>query len=215
MSETLKRIWVAIGIFAVVCIAGVMEHFGVHAVRWLAVLIACGMVYEMAHCIFNAKKLYIAKNGWLFFMFLAWLVMLVFAAYFVGHSLRNMTLLFAIICSADIGAWFFGKMFGGDKMWERVSANKTWTGQIAGVVCGAVVALLFGPMMVGNFLPELAWVGIAVSLLSQYGDLTASWVKRKLEIKDFGTILPGHGGLLDRFDGWIYVLPIVWMMMAA
>ncbi len=100
-------------------------------------------------------------------------------------------------------------------MWERVSANKTWTGQIAGVACGAVVALLFGPMMVGNFLPELAWVGIAVSLLSQYGDLTASWVKRKLEIKDFGTILPGHGGLLDRFDGWIYVLPIVWMMMAA
>ena len=57
------------------------------------------------------------------------------------------------------------------------------------------------------------WIGISVALLSQYGDLTASWVKRRLGIKDFGRILPGHGGMLDRFDGWIYALVLVWLVM--
>ena len=173
------------------------------------------MVYEMAHCIFNAKKLYIAKNGWLFFMFLAWLVMLVFAAYFVGHSLRNMTLLFAIICCADIGAWFFGKMFGGDKMWERLSEHKTWSGQIGGILCGTLMSVIFFLYFkpFGNDAMFAVLLGITISLLSQYGDLTASYIKRCLGIKDFGNLLPGHGGILDRFDGWIYVLPFIWFFI--
>ncbi|MFQ6704066.1 MAG: phosphatidate cytidylyltransferase, partial [Alphaproteobacteria bacterium] len=54
---------------------------------------------------------------------------------------------------------------------------------------------------------------ISVALMSQYGDLTASYIKRTLGIKDFGTIIPGHGGILDRFDGWIYVLPFVWFFI--
>ena len=66
----------------------------------------------------------------------------------------------------------------------------------------------------GNYFSQLLWIGISIALLSQYGDLTSSWVKRKLGIKDFGTILPGHGGLIDRFDGWIYVLPLVWLILA-
>jgi phosphatidate cytidylyltransferase len=61
------------------------------------------------------------------------------------------------------------------------------------------------------FLPSLMWIGIGVALLSQYGDLAASGIKRKLGVKDFGNILPGHGGLTDRFDGWIFVLPIIWL----
>ena len=213
MSETLKRVLVALGMLFIVCIAGVMEHFGIDAVRWLGVFIGIGMVYEMISCLLNAKRTVVLKHGLLFFPFLLWLIMLVVAVYFVGASVRNMLLLFAIICSADIGAWFFGKLFGGDKMWQDVSQHKTWVGQIAGIVCGALASLLFGPLVVGNYLPELLWIGIAVALLSQYGDLTASWVKRKLQIKDFGNILPGHGGLLDRFDGWIYVLPLVWLMI--
>lgn len=214
MSETLKRVLVAVGLLFIVAVAGVMEHFGIHAVRWLGVFVAIGMVYEMVNRLCNAKSKDVSEHGILFFCFLAWLVMLVAAVYFVGRSVINILLLFVIICSADVGAWFFGKLFGGDKMWANVSAHKTWVGQIAGISCGALASLSFGPLVVGNYLPELLWIGIAVSLLSQYGDLTASWVKRKLGIKDFGTILPGHGGLLDRFDGWIYVLPLVWLMMA-
>ena len=213
MSETLKRVLVAVGMLLVICIAAILEHFGIQAVRWLSVFVAIGMVYEMVNRLLNAKRQNVIRHALLFMTFLALLILVVVAAYFVGASLKNMLLLLAIICSADIGAWFFGKMFGGDKLWERVSEHKTWVGQIAGIVCGTIVALSFGPLVVGNYKPELLWVGIAVALLSQYGDLTASWVKRKLNIKDFGTILPGHGGLLDRFDGWIYALPLVWMMM--
>jgi phosphatidate cytidylyltransferase len=57
------------------------------------------------------------------------------------------------------------------------------------------------------------WIGISVSLLSQYGDIAASALKRKLGVKDFGNLLPGHGGVIDRFDGWILVMPIVWLVM--
>jgi len=213
MSETSKRVLAATGMLMIACIAGVLNHFGIPAVRWLGVFVAIGMVYEMANRLFNAKREIVVKHGFLFFFFLAWLVMLVAAAYVVGISARNMLFLLLIICAADIGGWFFGKLFGADKMWERVSEHKTWVGQIAGVICGAIVALLFGFAVLGPYKPELLFAGIAIALLSQYGDLTASWVKRKLNIKDFGTILPGHGGLLDRFDGWIYVLPIVWLMM--
>lgn len=214
MSETLKRVLVAIGMLAVAVVAGVLEHFGIHAVRWLAVCIGIGMIYEMVNCLFNAKRETIAKHGFLFFAFLAWLVLVTISAYYVGYNPRNILLLLVIICTADIAAWFFGKLFGSDKLWERVSEHKTWAGQIAGIVCGALVSLSFGPLVVGNYLPELLWIGISIALLSQYGDLTSSWVKRKLGIKDFGTILPGHGGLVDRFDGWIYVLPLVWLILA-
>ena len=72
---------------------------------------------------------------------------------------------------------------------------------------------MYGLIGADIFLPQLMWIGISVSLLSQYGDLTASWIKRKMNIKDFGTLLPGHGGVLDRFDGWIYALPLVWLIM--
>ena len=101
MSETLKRVLVATGLLLLVCIAGVIEHFGVHAVRWLSVFIAVGMVYEMANRLFNAKHKDVYEHGILFFCFLAWLVMLVAAAYFVGVSVPNMLLLFIIICSVS------------------------------------------------------------------------------------------------------------------
>ena len=213
MSETLKRVLVAVGILIVVCVAGILEHLGIQAIRWLGVFVGIGMIYEMLNCLFHAKHTDVMKNLFWFVMFLALLVVLVVSVYFVGTRVRNMLLLFVIICSADVGAWFFGKLFGSDKMWKSISEHKTWVGQIAGIICGALVAVAFGPLVVGDYRPELLWVGISVALLSQYGDLTASSVKRKLGIKDFGTILPGHGGLLDRFDGWIYVLPAVWMMM--
>jgi phosphatidate cytidylyltransferase len=131
----------------------------------------------------------------------------------VGTRPWIILLMLLIVCSADIGAWFFGRLIGGDKMWERLSANKTWAGQIAGIICGTVASIMYGLLGADMFMPQLLWIGMSISLMSQYGDLTASWIKRKLGIKDFGNILPGHGGILDRFDGWIYALPIVWLVM--
>ena len=101
------------------------------------------------------------------------------------------------------------------RMGELSNGKDTTVGhwEIAGIICGTVAGVMYGLIGADIFLPQLMWIGISVSLLSQYGDLTASWIKRKMNIKDFGTILPGHGGVLDRFDGWIYALPLVWLIM--
>ena len=141
------------------------------------------------------------------------LVLMLVAINAVGTRPWIILLMLLTIASADVGAWFFGRLIGGDKMWERLSAHKTWAGQIAGILCGTFASVMYGLLGADTFMPQLMWIGISVALLSQYGDLTASYVKRTLGIKDFGTIIPGHGGLLDRFDGWIYVLPLVWLVM--
>lgn len=106
--------------------------------------------------------------------------------------------------STDIFAYFAGKAIGGPKLAPRISPNKTWAGLLGGMigagVFGAIVALVF--RMGDLFL----LVGAPMGLVAQIGDLYESWVKRRAGVKDSGTLLPGHGGVLDRLDG---LLPVV------
>lgn len=215
MSNTTQRI-IAGGVMALIaCGAGVAEYFGFPAVRYLGILIVLAMILEMILCIRRTPRETLLQNkNWLVFGgFLVWLFVMLAAINDVGARPWIVLLLLLIISGADIGAWFFGRLLGGDKMWERLSAGKTWSGQIAGIICGTVASVLYGLLGTDTFMPQLMWIGISVALLSQYGDLTASMIKRKMGIKDFGNVIPGHGGILDRFDGWIYVLPIVWLVM--
>lgn len=213
MSNTAKRVIVGVIMAPVVALAALGEYFGIPAVRYLSVLIVIGMIAEMVICIARTPRDILKKNWISFGAFLLWLCVMLVAANYVGTRPWIMLLLLLIICCADIGAWFFGRMIGGDKMWERLSANKTWAGQIAGILCGTFASVMYGLLGADVFMPQLMWIGISIALLSQYGDLTASWIKRKMGLKDFGRILPGHGGLLDRFDGWIYALPLIWLVM--
>ena len=215
MTNTTKRIIAGAVLTAIICIIALLQHFGLPAVRWASVIIALGMIVEMFLAIKRAPTDLLKENHnlYLFFGFLAWLVVVLFAAYAVSVRPWIMLLLLMIICSADIGAWFFGLSLRGDKMWERLSPHKTWSGQIAGIICGTVASVLYGLLGTDTFMPQLLWIGISVSLLSQYGDLTSSWIKRRLKLKDFGNIIPGHGGFIDRFDGWIYALPLIWFVM--
>ena len=213
MSNTAKRVIVGVIMALVVALAALGEYFGIPAVRYLSVLIVIGMIAEMVICVARTPRDILKKNWISFGAFLLWLCVMLAAANYVGTRPWIMLLLLLIICCADIGAWFFGRMIGGDKMWERVSANKTWAGQIAGILCGTFASVMYGLLGADVFMPQLMWIGISIALLSQYGDLTASWIKRKMGLKDFGRILPGHGGLLDRFDGWIYALPLIWLVM--
>ncbi len=190
--------------------AAVIEYFGFPAVRVLGIIIVLMMIVEMILCMNKTKQ-----GGLVNWLFLGWLFVMLGAINVVGARPQIILQLLLVICAADIGAWFFGRMLGGDKMWERISAHKTWAGQIAGIICGTLVYAAYG-MLRGVPLTAafgMIWTGISVALLSQYGDLTASWIKRRMGIKDFGNILPGHGGMLDRFDGWIYALPLVWLTM--
>lgn len=213
MSNTKQRIIVASIMFLGAILIGLAEYFGYHAVRYVGMLIVLAMMVEFIMCLRRADSTTKKENKILFSVFFLWLVLMLTSIYFVGNRPWIILLLLLIICATDIGAWFFGRLLGGDKMWERLSAAKTWSGQIAGIMCGTFASVMYGLVGADVFMPQLMWIGISISLLSQYGDLTASWIKRKLGIKDFGTILPGHGGVLDRFDGWIYALPLVWLIM--
>lgn len=213
MSNTKQRIIVASIMFLGAILIGLAEYFGYHAVRYVGMLIVLAMMVEFIMCLRRADSATKKENKILFSVFFLWLVLMLASIYFVGNRPWIILLLLLIICATDIGAWFFGRLLGGDKMWERLSAAKTWSGQIAGIMCGTFASVMYGLVGADVFMPQLMWIGISISLLSQYGDLTASWIKRKLGIKDFGTILPGHGGVLDRFDGWIYALPLVWLIM--
>lgn len=194
-------------------LAALGEYFGIATVRYLGILIVIGMIAEMATSMARASRDTWRANALPFCGFFCWLILMLVAINYVGNRPWIILLMLMIICAADIGAWFFGRLLGGDKMWERLSAGKTWSGQIAGIICGTFASIMYGLLGADTFMPQLLWIGISISLLSQYGDLTASWIKRKMGLKDFGTIFPGHGGFLDRFDGWIYVLPLVWLVM--
>ncbi|MFQ6703094.1 MAG: phosphatidate cytidylyltransferase [Alphaproteobacteria bacterium] len=213
MSNTIQRIIVGAVMALVAGAAALCEYFGLPAVRILGLIVVLAMIAEFILCLRRAPRDIVRANKLSLGGFLVWLFVMLAAINVVGSRPWIVLLLLMIICAADIGAWLFGRLIGGDKMWERLSANKTWSGQIAGIVCGTFAGVMYGLLGADTFMPQLMWIGISVSLLSQYGDLTASWIKRKLGIKDFGTILPGHGGVLDRFDGWIYALPLVWLVM--
>ena len=213
MSNTTLRIIAATVMALIACVAGVLQYFGVSAVKYLGIIIVLAMIVEYVMCIRKADSQILRKKWPVFLGFLVLLSVMLPAINVVGGRPWIVLLLLMIICSADIGAWFFGRMIGGDKMWERLSAKKTWAGQIAGILCGTFAGVMYGLLGADTFMPQLMWIGISVALMSQYGDLTASYIKRTLGIKDFGAIIPGHGGILDRFDGWIYALPIVWLAM--
>jgi phosphatidate cytidylyltransferase len=107
-----------------------------------------------------------------------------------------------VVWATDIGGYFVGRQIGGPKLWPRVSPKKTWAGSIGGLVASLAVAAGFAAIGVGKTLPMLA-LGASLSIVSQLGDLFESAVKRRFGVKDSSQIIPGHGGLLDRLDGFV------------
>lgn len=216
MSETINRVLVACGLIFVALVAAWLERNGIfHAVYWLGLIVGVAMICEFLSCLWRAPRdvMFNIKNLTLFIGFLALLVADFISLMTVGRRPMIILMTLVIVAAADIGAWLFGRIIGGDKLWERISEHKTWAGQIMGVACGTLAAIAYGHLFSNSFAPQLVWIGISISLLSQYGDLTASFVKRKMGIKDFSKVLGNHGGIIDRFDGWIYVLPVLFYVL--
>ncbi|MEQ6203813.1 phosphatidate cytidylyltransferase [Sulfitobacter sp. HNIBRBA2951] len=109
--------------------------------------------------------------------------------------------LVVVVVITDVVGYFAGRAFGGPKFWPAVSPKKTWSGTAAGWVGAAAVGLLFS-INTGVGL-QLVGISIAVSMASQMGDIAESGLKRKMGIKDSSNLIPGHGGLMDRFDGML------------
>jgi len=116
--------------------------------------------------------------------------------------------LFGLLWMADSGAYFAGRSLGKTKLLPRVSPKKSWEGLAGGVASALLLAWFLG-QYVGGFTPN-QWLVLAVSttLAGTLGDLAESVLKRSLDLKDSGNILPGHGGILDRFDGLFVAAPV-------
>jgi phosphatidate cytidylyltransferase len=107
-----------------------------------------------------------------------------------------------VVWCTDIGGYFAGRTIGGPKLWPRVSPNKTWAGAVGGFVLSLIAAGGFAMNGFGKMGP-LLMVAAALSVASQLGDLLESAVKRRFGVKDSSHIIPGHGGLMDRLDGYV------------
>ena len=118
-----------------------------------------------------------------------------------GYGLAAVLWLFAVVWSADIAAYFAGRLIGGPRLWPSVSPGKTWSGAVAGALVGAAAGLLLGGWT--NRIDRLFWLGLATAVVSEFGDLFESAVKRRFGVKDSGRLIPGHGGLMDRLDAFI------------
>ena len=107
-----------------------------------------------------------------------------------------------VVWCTDIGGYFAGRAIGGAKLWPRVSPNKTWAGAVGGFVASLMVAAGFAVNGFGKMGP-LLMTAAALSVASQLGDLFESAIKRRFGVKDSSHIIPGHGGLMDRLDGFV------------
>jgi len=110
----------------------------------------------------------------------------------------------------DIMAYFSGFLFGKHKLCPKISPKKTIEGSIGGTLGSVILSGLFGYFFAPEVLVHCLIIGVLGGIVSQFGDLTASIFKRKMGIKDYGNLIPGHGGILDRFDSVLFTGPMVY-----
>lgn len=121
------------------------------------------------------------------------------------YGARAIVWLYATVWGTDVFAYFGGRLIGGPKIWPRVSPSKTWSGTLSGVVAGAVFGAVIGARWLGDPLPVLPifLLGLVTAVVSQAGDVFESCVKRRFGVKDSSILIPGHGGFMDRLDGFV------------
>lgn len=121
--------------------------------------------------------------------------------------------LLLLVWTNDTGAYLFGRAFGKHKLFERISPKKTWEGTIGGGIFAVLVAWGLSFVIQDFTLRQWLALSIVAAIGSNLGDLVESMLKRSVGVKDSGTLLPGHGGLLDRFDAFIFCLPFYWLVL--
>ena len=175
----------------------------------------------MTYWIFKKEKIdFVFKNTFLFNCFYPVLPMWVLAiAYTLTNNLDKQMLLIVLlpIYLNDTLAYVFGRLFGKTPLLPSVSPKKTLEGFIGGLI-GAALVMLAILYFVGSFTTQnalaIAGVSVLASILATLGDLFESKLKRSIDIKDSGNILPGHGGILDRIDAMLFVAPVLYVLLA-
>ena len=174
---------------------------------WLVLLVVCSCLYLFK---FDERKL---EDGMATIIGVVYIVLFSYHVVLVDQTVHGI-LVWTIVFSAfgtDIFAYFTGYALGKHKLCPKISPKKTIEGSIGGIFGSMLLCGLFGWFVAGGvyFVHTLA-IGALGGVISQAGDLTASVFKRKMGIKDYGNLIPGHGGVLDRFDSVLFTAPLVY-----
>lgn len=121
--------------------------------------------------------------------------------------------LLLLVWTNDVGAYLLGSRLGKNKLLERISPKKTWEGTLGGAIFAVLGAWGLSYLISDFSLPQWLALSVVAAIGSNIGDLVESMLKRSVGVKDSGTLLPGHGGLLDRFDAFIFCLPFYWLVL--
>lgn len=193
----------------------IVALYGVHVsigfkpyfvIFWIFLCISSSLIYGLN----------IVKRG--IYDSVATITGLMYIAFFLYHIVmldgtvyRQMVwMIFLSAFGSDIFAYFIGSFFGKHKMARNLSPKKSIEGAVGGVVGAGIIGMVFGLSFIGDLWYHCLIIGIIGGLISECGDLVASSFKRNMGIKDYGNLIPGHGGIMDRFDSVIFVAPAVY-----
>jgi CDP-diglyceride synthetase len=207
-------------LFAVIYI--IFAEFFVNKSNMFNILVSSFLVVLLVamvcfHKNVNIKDIMVTFFGFFYVSFLISHIYLV-RQYTYGNFF--VWLIFICAFGCDTGAYFSGMFFGKHKLIPALSPKKTVEGAVGGVITATAIAVVYGIFINKYFMLEnvntvvlCIITGIAGSVLSQIGDLAASSIKRYVNLKDYGNLIPGHGGILDRFDSVLFTAPVVYYIM--
>jgi len=205
--------WLALGIFMIIALFEAMKLFNTdnNSIYLYAIIIwAIAAFYPkpedlvfVAGIILASILAYTKKLDKQLFLPLMYPIVsfLFLLSLYISFEMSSLLWLVAIVAGADIGAYFVGKKIGKTTFCET-SPNKTLEGVMGGVVVASILGLIFSPEGTGFF--TSLFISAIVAIASVFGDLYESYLKREADVKDSGNILPGHGGILDRTDGYLF-----------
>lgn len=217
-SNLFKRIITSIFLLLIIFVCLSLSKF-----LWLYLMIITSIIsyYEFSNLI---KKIYKRKKNKIYLFNIGsfiYLIMFIFSGYYYYGTVSLLFLILICILS-DTGGYFIGKLIGGKKL-TKISPNKTISGSIGSFIFSLISIIIFAfilnDILKNNFVSFIIYENIFLiificlylSLICQLGDLFVSYFKRKAKVKDTGKLLPGHGGLLDRIDGFVFVLPFAFI----
>ena len=181
-NETL--VGIALGIVVAVCAV-------LPGIFTIPLIVAFAVVFSSQ----IKEKRFLATSSVVFLM----LATSAFLDFSVSNPLVWLVWLIGVVVLTDVAGYFAGKLFGGPKFWPSLSPKKTWSGTVAGWVCAGCFGMIMAPVLGVSL--SLAVVSVILSFSSQLGDIGESFVKRRTGVKDSSNLIPGHGGVWDRFDG--------------
>lgn len=175
----------------------------------LMIFMAC---YVIRYPKYNSEQMTMLLFG---LIYVTVMLSFIFKVRFVKNGILLVWLIFIGAWGSDTCAYCVGKLIGRHKMPSQLSPNKTVEGCIGGIIGAALIGFIFATVFYNDYNVwwKLPIIGAVSSVISQIGDLAASAIKRNHNIKDYGNLIPGHGGILDRFDSIIFTAPIVYYLI--